>query len=148
MTVHTDLSRQNNSVLNGGTTGNTDLGRKQHVPANMNAMADLHQVIDLRSGLYPCLTNSGTVHRDMGPNFNIVLDNHIPHLWNLLVRAVRPLGKPEAVAAYHRGVLQHHAVTEHYSLTHSDVRVNHAIGPDNHTGTKRNVRMNNGPWPH
>ena len=147
MTVHTNLSRHDNAVLNGGTAGNADLRREQHVPANMNTMANLHQVVDLRSGLYPRLANSRTVDCDMGSNFNIVLDDHIPHLRNLLVRAVRSLGKPVAVAADHRGILQHHAVAEHYSLPDSDVRMNHAIGANDHTGTKRDVGVNNSPRP-
>ena len=89
-----------------GAAGDADLGGHQHVAADADAMPDLHQVVQLGPGTDARLAHRRPVHRGVGAELDVVLDDHRRHLRNLLVRAIATPDEAIAVTADDHAVLQ------------------------------------------
>ena len=77
-----------------------------------DAVADLHEVVDLRAGLDARLADRGPIDRRVRAELHVVFDHDRGDLRDLLVGAVAAADEAVAVAADDDAVLQHDAVAD------------------------------------
>ena len=77
-----------------------------------HAVADLHEVVDLRARLDARFADRGTIDRRVGAQLHVVFDDDRGDLRDLLVRAVAAADEAVAIAADDHAVLQHHAIAD------------------------------------
>ena len=146
VTVDSDLAGEHDRVFDGGAPGDPNLGGEQYVPPDTNAVSNLDEVIDLRSRADPGFSDGGSIDGHVRANLDIRLEYDPPQLWDLLVRPVRSLSEPIAVASDHGSVLQHDPVTDVNPLPNRHMRMEDAVGPnecsrsDVHTGMDDRAR--------
>ena len=122
-----------------GAAGDADLRGHQHVAADGDAVADLHEVVDLRARLDARLADRRTIDRRVRAELDVVFDDDGGDLRDLLVRAVAAADEAVAVAADHDAVLQDDAIADRHALADRDVGMDHAVGADARAGADRDV---------
>ena len=98
-------------------------------------MADLHQVIDLRSAPDHGFAERRAIDAGAGAQLDVVLDARDARLRDLAMNrppavALKVEREAEPVRPDHRVRLQHDPVAEHAPLAHHRARPQHAIGAD------------------
>ena len=105
----------------------------------VDAVRDLHEVVDLGARPDPRLTDRRTIDGRIGADFDVVFDDDVAVLRDLEVRSVRLADEPEAVAADHRAVLHDHPMADPDALANRDVRVHDAVVADHGAGADHDV---------
>ena len=95
-----------------------------------DAVADLHQVVDLRAGADARLADRRPIDRRVGADLDVVLDDDVGALRNLQVRAVGLPREPEPFAAEHRAVLHDDPVADDDAVANRDLRADDAVLAD------------------
>src|SRR5258705_8473901 len=130
MSGDSHLPRQCHAILDRRTARDADLRGKQRVPADLHAVGDLNEVVDLTPGADARLADRGTIDRRVRPDLDIVLDRHTADLRDLVVGPVGLMGRPEPVAADDGAVLNDDAVADRDPLAQRYARVDYAVVPD------------------
>ena len=102
---HSNLPCQNHPVPNFSGARQSDLRAKQSIFANVTAMSDLYQIVDLHPALYARLANAGAIDAGIGLHFHIVTDYYRSRLRDLVPSPLGSLGEAESVRADHDSVL-------------------------------------------
>src|SRR4030095_2198745 len=132
-------------IVDVSTAGDADLGGQQHVAADGDTVANLHEIVDLRARLDARFADRRTIDRRVRAQFHIVFDDDGGHLRDLFVGAVTATDEPVTVAADHDAVLQHDAIAERHALSDRDVRMDHTVRPDASTRTDSDVGKDDRP---
>ena len=80
MSGHGCLAPDPDVILQHCRAGNTDLGDDDATPTECDVVADLHQVIETRTGTDHRILCRSTIDRRIGTNLDIVFQNHAPKL--------------------------------------------------------------------
>ena len=144
MVGHADSSGEDHVVLDHAAPGNADLRREQDTAANRHAVADLHEVVDLRAGTNTGLADRGAIDRGVGADLDIVLDDDLRPLRNLQMRAVRLPGEPEPSLP---STAPSCTITRWPTTTRSRMRpgADDAIVANPRPGTNRHAGIDDGP---
>ena len=105
----------------------------------VDAVRNLHEVVDLRPALDPGLANRRPIDRRVGANLDVVFDDHGGDLRDLLVRPVVAVRKAEAVAAHDRAVLDDAPRADDDALPDRDARVQQAVRPERRAAARRRL---------
>ena len=142
MADHADLPGQDDIIAELRAPGNTGLRHHQAVLANGYIVGDLNQVIDLRAFADNSWTQGAAVNGYIGPDFDVVAQEHIPDLRHLAVHTriqhvTKAIGAddaagvdsdaiPDVRARVNRHVWEKHDVLpESASRAHKDASVQH-----------------------
>src|SRR5688572_6274338 len=87
MTRETDLAGEGHVLANFCTTGNANLRDDNGVFANDDVVADLDQVIDLRTFTDNRAAKRTTIDRHVRANLDIVMNDHVADLRHFAVDA-------------------------------------------------------------
>src|SRR6266446_3692240 len=140
----TRLSCHHYIVAEHGRAGDPDLRDEETVPADPDVMADLHEVVDLRSFADHGLTERGTVDRGSRPHLDVVLNANDTDLRDLVMQAAMR-GEAVAVRADDGAAVDDAAPADARTVVNGDVGVDR--GPvadrgawlDRHVGEDRHV---------
>ena len=100
-------------------------------------MADLNEVIDLRSCSDAGLANGGAVDAGVGLNFNGILENRLSRLNDLVPSPVGLAGEAETVGSDDGSILENDIVTQPTVFTDNRVGVGEAGCGPRWSGDKR-----------
>src|SRR5690349_9640843 len=95
MTGHGRLATHLHEILQDRRTGNANLRHNHATAAELNIMADLHQVIDARAGTHDGVAGRSPVDRGVGADLHIIFHDHTAELWDTEEAGLR-CGKAEA----------------------------------------------------
>ena len=104
-----------------------------------DAVADLHQVVDLRARLNARLADGRSIDGRVRANLHVVFDDDVRVLRNLQMGAVGLLGEAEPVAADDRAVLHDDAIADDDPLANRDVRMEDAVVADARAATDDDI---------
>src|SRR5438874_7061854 len=135
------LARHHHVVFDDGAAGDAGLRRQQYPFANRDAMGDVDQVVDLRSGGDSRFAHGRAVDGRVRSDFHIVFDDDVGLLWNLDVRAVALRRESEPVAPDDNPVLQDDAVADDDAIANRRVRMNDAILAEPRAAADGDVRI-------
>src|SRR5450759_4952542 len=107
------LSGKDHILAHDCGTGQPDLGAEHGVFANLAAVADLHQVVDLGAPPHACLADAGAVHASVGLDFDVTFDNRWSGLRNFFPSLLFVLGEAKAVGADDDSILEDDVVAKH-----------------------------------
>src|SRR5688572_25537447 len=139
MTGDADLTRKHDATTDAGASGNADLRGDQRVLANLNAVRNLHEVVDLRAGAYAGLPDRRAIDRRIRPDLDVVFDHDGRALGDLAMRAVPAGDEPETVAADDGAVLHDHTLADRAALAHRYARVKNTVVADRCAGTEHHM---------
>ena len=133
------LPRKNHTVADAGATGNSHLGGKSTASACRDAMADLHQIVDLGSGTDSRLPHRRAIDGAATAHFNAVLENHRSGLWHLSPALGRgneskPFGPHNGVGIDHTATTQSRTGMQHGVGMKFTTISHHHIVVNDHTG--------------
>ena len=118
MTGNTDLTAHLHPWPDFGAARQPDLSGQQHALAQLAAVGDHHQIVDLGSPTDTRRPQGGPVNRGVGADFDLVLKHDMT---GLRIRHNRPVGQrhiAEPVAANDRAALQDNPVADPRALAH------------------------------
>src|SRR5258708_1471337 len=144
VTGETRLSCHHYIVAEHGGAGNSDLRDEETVPTDTDVVADLHEVVDLRSFADHGLTERGTVDCGSRPHLDVVLNANDADLRDLVMQAAKR-GEAVAVRADDGAAVDDAAPADARGVVNGGVRVDR--GPvadrrawlDRHVGEDRHV---------
>ena len=93
-------------------------------------MADLHEVVDFRAAADARFTDSGTVNRGVGGNFDVIFEHDDSGLDDLVVRAIGAAREAVAIATDDGAVLEDDAVADAAKFAHHGVGMGAEIVAD------------------
>ena len=117
------------------------MGAEQSVFANLRAVADLYQVVDLDAAPDAGFADAGAIDAGVGLHLHVVFDDDRGRLGNLVPVSVVSFGEAKAVGADHDSVLQQHVVADAAVLADDRVRVREEVVADLHSAIDHNVRQ-------
>src|ERR1700688_1062764 len=98
-----DLPAEHNVVLDDDAAGKTSLRGDHYIFSEEAVVADMHQVVDLRSAPNAGFVERAAVDGCVGADLHIVFDHEAAHLRKFLIPpALRVTHISEAIAAQHR----------------------------------------------
>jgi hypothetical protein len=106
VTGDADLAGEDDRFADGGGSGEANLRAQESILADRRAVAYLHEVIDLGSGVNAGLADGGAVDAGVGLDFNGIFENCGAGLKNLVPGTVGLAGEAEAVGADDGSVLE------------------------------------------
>src|SRR5919108_6452633 len=137
-----DLTSKRGRVFDGATAGDTHLCRKQHVSPHCNAVRNLNEVVDLRTGANPGLADGRPVNGRIRADLHVVFDRDVADLRNFVMRSVGSSCEAETVAADDGAVLDDYTMPDPNPLANRYARVDHAIITNVRPASDRHVRLN------
>jgi len=112
--------------------------------ADYNVVRDLNEIVDLHATSDDRFTEGRPIHCGIGADFNVILDDDDPRLWNLDPLLARTRITEAVAADYNTGV-ERDPITQTASLAHDNVRMKHAVRADLHLFANKNTGKNHRP---
>src|SRR5262249_14698106 len=146
-----DLSAELRPGADLRASAQTDLRREQRALADLAAVTDLYEVVDLRRATNPRDAHRRTIDRRVGADFDAVFEHHGSRLRNRVHAALLVGQVAEPVAADHHARLELHVVADRRALANHRTRVrgeavadrhariDHDVGIDTHVSADRHV---------
>ena len=103
---------------------------QQSILANLRAVADLHQVVDLHASANASFPYAGAIDAGIGLHLHVISDHHRLRLYNLVPVPCPVLGESETIRANDYSILQNHAVSQAAILAHHGMRMREKVIPD------------------
>ena len=151
------LSRQKHPIADAAAAGHADLAAEDAALADLRVVADLHQVVDLRSATDRGGVEGGPIHRRVGADLHVVPDHDDADLRQLdLGGGFRALREPETVRAQDDtgvhdhpladagAVVDHDVGMEHGAGAQTAAAAYHGVGADHHARTERRAPADHG----
>lgn len=131
MIANADLPTHDHVVFDGNAAGKAGLRGDHDVFADLDVVANVHQVVNLRAAADARLIQRTAIDGRVGADFDIVFDYQPSDLWRLLIAStLRIADVTKAVAAKDSSGLRHNAVAERRAGIDSDVRIDTAMASD------------------
>src|SRR6202167_1739389 len=138
MFANADLASEHHLILNHNAAGKPSLRRDHHILSQAAVVADVHQVIDLRSLPNARFIERSAVDRRVSADLYIVLDHQPAHLGKFLVAStLRIANVSEAIASENGARMHNHAVAQRSACIDRDLRINFAVPPNLHPSRNR-----------
>ncbi len=96
----------------------------------MRAVADLHQIVDLRAAADVSFAHAGAVDAGVGLDLDVVFNHHRLGLRNLVPASSVVLGEAEAVGADDHAILQKHIISQAAALADDRMGVGKEVVTD------------------
>ena len=125
----TGLTTNHYSVADSHTPSNSGLGSYDRVFADHYVMRDLHQIINLRSGLNPSPTKPRPIDCRVRTDFHVVVDLDNSDLWHFLL-TFRGHFESESVGADHHPTVQNYSGPKPAPFPDNHSRINHTAVSD------------------
>ena len=105
-------------------------------------MADLHEVVDFRAAADTRFTDSGTVDRGIGCNFDVIFEHDDSGLDNFVIAAIVFLRISKPVGSDFCAVLKSDVIADNAELANADVRICLEVVADGSAAANVNEWMN------
>ena len=110
---------------------NADLCHDDAVFSYRHVVGDLNQIVDFGSLLDVGAPERGPVNSHIGPDFDVIFNDHDSPLWNLMMAAF-VLNVPEAITPNDGSRMDDHPGAYPASVQNAHVRMEHGIMTDGH----------------
>src|SRR5580700_7590887 len=141
MFADADLAAQHDVIFNHDAAGKTGLRRDHHILAEPAVVADVDQVVDLRSPPDPCFVQRSSVDGRVGSDLDIVLDHKPAPLRKFFVASTLGITHvSEAIAAEYRARMHNHAIAQLRPRVDCYIRIDLALPPNLHPSPNRATR--------
>src|SRR5436309_1363087 len=105
-------------------------------------MADLHEVVDFRAAADARFTDSGTVNRGVGGNFDVIFEHDDSGLDNFVIAAIVFLRISKPVGSDFRAVLKSDVMADNAKLAYAGVRICFEVVSDHDPAANMNEGVN------
>ena len=110
-------------------------------------MANLHQIVNLRTAGNVSFADTGAVDAGVGLNLHVVLDDHGHRLRDFVPVAVIIFSEAKSIAANNHPILQQHIVSQATLLADDRVGMSREVVTDFHAAINNDVRQQHGVFP-
>ncbi len=138
MSGHGCLTADTDEIFKHSRARNTDLGYNDATPAEDDVVADLHQIIETRTGADHCVACRSTINRCIGAHFDIVFEDHSTELGNRQVSSFGG-GESKPLLSDPRPGMDMDACSQE-RVAHADMRPDPAVPANNHTASDYRAR--------
>src|ERR1043166_3040897 len=131
MIAETNLTSNDAIIFNRDAAADASLGRNDDALADVTVMTDVNHVVELCALAYSCPPQGSAIHGSVGPQLNVIFDDHCPDLRKLVITHVIT-NIPESVRADNYSGVQDDSIANRDAVLQKNVRMNNAGIADGH----------------